>query len=141
MSPITPTSQQLSGGRLNSAIANAVVRLHSHYVGRGPTTVQAFYRHDVLVLVMRGSMTKSERTLVAEGRRDAARQMRRELAMAMRPSLIAEVEGLTGCHVLAFMSDNEIDADVGTEVFVLDRSLPGGHAIPSADRPGNPEAG
>jgi uncharacterized protein YbcI len=38
----------------------------------------------------------------------------------MRADLIAEIEALTGREVVAFLSDQQIDPDVGCAVFVLE---------------------
>jgi hypothetical protein len=38
-------AQHPTGGELNSAIANGVVRIHSDHAGRGPATAPAFFRH------------------------------------------------------------------------------------------------
>ena len=41
----------------------------------------------------------------------------------MRSDLVAAVERLTERKVIAFMSDNHIDPDVGTETFLLQPAL------------------
>jgi uncharacterized protein YbcI len=43
----------------------------------------------------------------------------------MEQTLVAAVEQLTGRKVVAFLSDNQIDPDMASEVFVLDRSVVG----------------
>jgi uncharacterized protein YbcI len=114
----------LTGGQLNAAIARAVVRIHRDYVGRGPTKAQAFFRGNVVVVVMHDVMTRAELTLVADGQDDAVRKMRRGFQNAMRAELSGAVEQLTGSKVEAFLNDNHIDPDIAVEVFVLDRPVP-----------------
>jgi uncharacterized protein YbcI len=114
-----------AGGRLNSAIANAVVRTASRYIGRGPTRAQAFFRHNFVVVVMEDTLTTGERSLIADGREEAVLDMRREFQRAMRDDLTAPIEELTGCKVLALMSDNHIDPDLAAEIFVLDQPVSG----------------
>lgn len=113
------------GARLNSAIAQAVLRVHREFVGRGPAKAEAFFRGNVVVVVMEDVMTTAERSLVAEGRVEAATQVRRELQLTMQDALVAAVEGLVESRVVALMSDNNIDPDLAVEVFVLDRPVPG----------------
>jgi uncharacterized protein YbcI len=115
---------QLTGGRLHQAIANAAVGVHRRYAGRGPTKAHAFTRERFVVLVMADSMTTGEQTLVAHGKPEAARVLRRQLHQTMRDELIQAVEELTGCQVVAFMSDNHIDPDFIAELYVLDRRVP-----------------
>lgn len=118
-------AEQLTGGRLNAAIANAVVRIHSQYLGKGPSKGQAFFRDRVIVVVMEETLTKAERSLADSGREDHVLAMRQEFQRTMEADLVAAVEGLTGCRVAAFMSDNHIAPDMAAELFVLDRPVPG----------------
>ncbi len=117
--------QTLTGGRLNAALANAVVRVHSQYVGRGPTKGQAFFRNNMVVVVLEDTLTRAERSLVADGKEDMVLGMRRQFQRTMSDDLVSAIEELTGCSVVAFMSDNHIDPDVAAELFVLDRPVPG----------------
>jgi uncharacterized protein YbcI len=120
---VTGRAQPLVGGALNQAIANAVVRNHTRLVGRGPTKAQAFYRHNIVVVVMRDALTVGERTLVADGRADAVHALRLGLQPAMQAELTDVVERLTGCTVEAFLSANHIAPDLAAQLFVLDRSI------------------
>jgi uncharacterized protein YbcI len=114
-----------TSGRLNHAIANAVVRRHSRTVGRGPTKAQAFCRHNIIVVVIRDALTRAERSLVAAGRQESARLFRDALQQTIRDDLVSEVEGLTGRKVVAFMSASHFDPDVSAQVFVLDEPVAG----------------
>lgn len=121
--------EQLTGGRLNAAIAKAVVQIHNQYLGRGPSKGQAFFRDGVVVVVMQETLTKAEYSLAESGSEEQVLRMRREFQRTMEADLIAAVERLTGCHVVAFMSDNHLDPDIAAELFVLDRSVPGDEAV------------
>jgi uncharacterized protein YbcI len=118
-------SEQLTGGGLNAALANAVVQIHNQYLGRGPSKGRAFFRDTIVVVVMQEILTKAERSLAESGREDHVLEMRREFQRTMEDDLIEAVEELTGCKVLAFMSDNHISPDMAAELFVLDRPVPG----------------
>lgn len=112
---------------MNAALTRSVVAVQSRVAGRGPTRARAFFRHDVVVVVMEDALTTAEHELVAGGRAAAVLDLRKQLQELMRAELVAAVERLTGCRVLALLSDNHIDPDVAIEVFVLDRSLPDEH--------------
>lgn len=116
---------QLTGGQLNAALAERVVQIHNRYVGRGPGKGHAFFRDTIVVVVMQETLTKAEQSLAASGRRDHVLEMRREFQRTMEDDLIEAVEELTGCKVIAFMSDNHIAPDMAAELFVLDRPVPG----------------
>jgi uncharacterized protein YbcI len=114
----------LTGGELNAAIARDVVRHHMRHRGRGPTKARAFYRDDVVVVVLQEAMTPAERSLAATGRADAVRDVRDAFQEIMRADLVASIERLTGCKVQALMSANNVDPDSAAEVFILDRPVP-----------------
>jgi uncharacterized protein YbcI len=101
------------------------VQIHNQYLGRGPSKGKAFFRDNCVVVVMEETLTKAERSLIDSGREDHVLAMRQEFQRTMEDDVIQTVEGLTGCKVLAYMSDNHIDPDVAAELFLLDRSVPG----------------
>jgi uncharacterized protein YbcI len=111
------------GGRVNQAIANAVVRVYRSRVGRGPNKAHAFRRGNVVVVVLDDPFTVAERTLLADGRQAAVRQMREELGRAMRGALADAVAAVTGRRIEAVMSDIHFDPDVSVQVFLLDHPV------------------
>ena len=119
------------GGALNAAVARATVRYIAHQFGRGPTKAKAFYRDNIMVIVLEDQLTQAERSLMTGGQADAVERTRQGFQELMRPYLRSTVERLTGCNVRAFMSANHLDPDVGAELFVLDRPI----AEPSAEGP------
>jgi uncharacterized protein YbcI len=123
---VTPedADRRPAAGSLNAAIVRGVVRLHSRFVGRGPTKAQAFFRGNVIVVIMQDTMTTEDASLVASGQQDTVLRVRAQLQRTMQAALVAEVEALTGCEVVAFMSDNHIDPDIEAELFILDRPVP-----------------
>jgi uncharacterized protein YbcI len=120
-----PQPDHLVGGQLNSALANAVVRLHSRHVGRGPTKARAFYRQNVVVLLLEGALTPAEQSLVDDHKDALALTLRREFHQAMRDDLVRAVADLTGNEVVAFLSSSHIDPDIVGQVFILDRPVSG----------------
>lgn len=124
-------TDQLIGGRLNAELAKAVVGVHNQYVGRGPSKGQAFYRNNVVVVILQEILTKAERSLIQCGKTDMVMTMRRQFQATMERDLIAEVQRLTGCTVVAFLSDTHVDPDMAAELFVLDRPVPGEPAASS----------
>jgi uncharacterized protein YbcI len=116
---------RLAGGELNAAVARTVVRYHNEHLGRGPTRARAFYRDNVMIVMLQDALTKAERSLAASGRTEAVHKLREAFQESMRGDLVATVEQLTGCKVVAFMSTNHLDPDYAAEIFVLDRPIAG----------------
>jgi uncharacterized protein YbcI len=125
---MTAEPERHSAGELNAAITRAVVRIHSQYVGRGPTKAQTFYRGPVVVTMLENAMTKAERSLVADGELDVVLGMRQKFQRTMRADMVDEIERITGRKVLAFMSDNHVEPDLAAELFFLDAPVDGEHA-------------
>ena len=132
----TSSAERPPGVRMAYAIADAVMHIHRERVGRGPTKAQAFFRRNVVVVVMEDTMTRGEKNLVANGQVEDARTARASFSEMMRGDLVAAVEELTGAAVVAFLSDSSAEPDVAVQVYVLDRQVPG-DANPSDGRDGH----
>jgi uncharacterized protein YbcI len=119
--PIAPVVQ--IDGSLTAAISNAVVGLLRDYTGRGPTRARTTIGSDTVVVTLRDSLTKAERTLASRGQALEVLAMRRAFQDTMREDLIAAVEGITGRKVEAFLSDNLYEPDVAVEIFLLEPAM------------------
>ena len=115
MEPIAAPTQPFT-----TAISNAVVHRTAEYTGRGPTHARTTVDGDTIVCIVRNALTKAERALIAKGKLNDVLRTRRAVQNAMRVDLVADVEALTGRAVVAFLSDQETDPDVGCAVFVLE---------------------
>jgi uncharacterized protein YbcI len=107
-------------GSLNAAMSNLVVRLLSEYTGRGPTQARTYIQDDLISVVLRDSLTKGERSLVADGHTEHVLQTRKMYQETMRSALVSGIEELTGRRVIAFLSDNHIDPDIAVETLLLE---------------------
>jgi uncharacterized protein YbcI len=101
-------------------ISNAVVALLREYTGRGPTGVRTTIGGDTIVVTLRDSLTKAEKTLARRGQALEVLAMRRAFQETMREDLIAVVEQIAGRRVEAFLSDNLHDPDVAVEIFLME---------------------
>ena len=106
-------------GTVAAGISNAVVRLMSEYIGRGPTKARTAISRDVVTVLLQDTLTKAERSLADNGKSDLVLHMRHEFQRTMRDDLIAAVEMLMERKVIAFMSANHINPDMASEIFVL----------------------
>lgn len=112
-------TEDLRNGELAAAIANMTVHLLSEYTGRGPTRARTHISGDLVAVVLQDTMTKGERSLIRDGEEDRVLETRQAYQRTMREDLAAGVATLTGREVIAFMSANHIDPDMGVEIFIL----------------------
>ena len=110
-------------GHLAAAISTAVVRVVSEHTGRGPTKARTTVDGDVVVVILRDSMTQGERTLVRRGKDAHVLRLRRAFQDGMSEELVAAVERLTERNVQAFMSANHTRPDAAAEIFLLDGAV------------------
>jgi uncharacterized protein YbcI len=112
-------SNQRHGEEL-TAISDGLVALLKEYYGRGPTQAKSYYQDDLVVCILRGGFTRVEETLLEGGRGAAVIEQRMEFQELMRERFEEVVEKATGRSVIGFMSGNQQDPDMMSEVFVLD---------------------
>lgn len=101
-------------------ISDAMARAQKEFFGKGPTHVKSYMLDDMLLIVMRGSMTTAERTMLDFGEADQVRQFRQLFEKRMTARLTGMVEELTGREVLTYQSQIMFDPDVVVEIFIFD---------------------
>jgi uncharacterized protein YbcI len=111
-------------GVLAAAVSNGMVGLMHRYTGRGPVRARTTIDENLVVCVLGDTLTKAERALVEAGRDKLVLRGRRAIQAALADDAITLVEGLTGRDVVAFMSNNHIDPDLGVEIFLLAPTTP-----------------
>jgi uncharacterized protein YbcI len=118
LSEISP--ERGDGTSVAARISNHVVQMMSAYTGRGPTKAWTSMDSHLISVVLRDTLTKGERSLVADDRAQLVLDMRRAYQATMREDLVSGVERISGRKVIAFLSDNHIDPDIAVESFVLE---------------------
>jgi uncharacterized protein YbcI len=114
-----PPSTTRSHGDVLTAISDGIVALLKEFYGRGPTRAKSYYEDDLVVCLLRGGFSRVEQTLLEGGRGSSVIQQRMEFQELMRERFEAVIEDATGQRVIAFMSGNQQDPDIMSEVFVL----------------------
>jgi uncharacterized protein YbcI len=117
---LSDSTDQVGVGSIAADISNAVVRLLSEYTGRGPTKARTHVHDDLITVVLRDTLTKGERSLVAAGKTEVVLAARKAYQNAMKTDLVAAVEQCSGRKVAAFLSENHIEPDIAIESFVLE---------------------
>jgi uncharacterized protein YbcI len=116
------------GGSLLARISDAFVTMQKEYWGQGPVQAKSYMMDDLLLIVMRGGMTRAERTMLDFGQHDLVRGFRQTFENEMTKKLTGMIEQLTGRRVLTYQSQILFDPDIVAELFVFDRAADGGTA-------------
>ena len=72
---------------------------------------------------MRDVMTQAEKTLATNDHEDAVTGMRHLFQKTMKADYTEAVERLTGQKVMAFISGNNAEPDIASELFILDSPI------------------
>ncbi len=100
-------------------VSSTLSALKREHYGKGPDQVKAFLNDDVLLVVMRGGMTKSEQTFLAAGEHDTVRANRLRFQGLMTRPFTDVVARISGRPVLTYQSQILFDPDIVVELFVL----------------------
>ena len=100
-------------------VSNAISRLHKQFIGRGPTNSRTAIDGNLVVCLLEGGFTRAEQTLNDNDKQDLVVAGRVGLQDSMRQAMIAAVQEITGRRVRSFMSANDLEHNLQTEIFVL----------------------
>ena len=120
---------------LLAAISTATVQAMKQQYGKGPVSAKSYLVDDLLFVVLRGGITRAERTMVDAGRQQSVRRFRQEFENEMTKPLVAIVERLTGRRVISYQSQVLFDPDMSVKIFVFDDRLDADASAPSAAAP------
>ncbi len=110
-----------SKGELEAAISKAVVCFEKECMGRGPLEVKTFLLEDLVLVRLKGALTRGEMKLAQEDHdprgRYLLKQMRQELLERGRQQLEGTIEELLGVGVQSLHTD--ISTRTGERIIVF----------------------
>ncbi|HEX3911606.1 MAG TPA: Na-translocating system protein MpsC family protein [Solirubrobacteraceae bacterium] len=106
-------------GQMLSDIANAVVRIHKQFYGKGPVKARAHLSQDVLTVILEGGFTRGEQTLQDHGHSQEVVRSRLAMQSSVEDEFRAAIETTLYRSVRSFMSANDPSNDMQAEIFVL----------------------
>jgi uncharacterized protein YbcI len=115
-----PEEEAYGAGTQAAAISNALVQLHRHRYGKGPTKAKTYLLDDLVVCVLEGGALRVEETLRDRGAEDVVHEVRRTFQNALEHEFRAIIERETGRRVRTFLSQFDPEDNVGAEVFFLE---------------------
>jgi uncharacterized protein YbcI len=117
-------SNSLSPGVVEARISEAIINFEKEYMGRGPLEAKTYIFDDIVLVRLKGVLTKAEHQLASacqsnsEGR-DLIKKMRQTLIEGARPLLETVVENIVGFKVLSLHTDISTVTGVRIIIFTL----------------------
>ncbi len=111
-----------------------VVGVYADRLGRGPTKARTYIIRDLVVCLLEDTMQRSERVLLESGAEKTLSTVRSQYQEAIREELCEGIERLAGRRVAVFISGNNLEPDICSELFLLDEP-PDAHGEPEGRRP------
>ena len=100
---------QSSRGELEAKISEATIKFEREFMGRGPTEVRTFLIEDMILIRLKGIITRAENHLATAdptGRgRELVKQSRMELLEKAKPVLVEQIEKTVGVSVVSMHTD------------------------------------
>ncbi len=114
-------------GQMEADISDAVTRFEKEYMGRGPLETKTFILNDMVVIRLRGVLTRAEVKLMKSDRksrgRDLIKQMRTELIENGRSLLEAAVRSVTRRKIKSLHTDISTVTGEKIIVFILEKPV------------------
>lgn len=114
-------------GELEARITEAMIKFEREFMGRGPTEARTYVFDDIVLVRMKGIITRAEHHLASAdptGRgRDLVKQSRTELLEKAKPIVIGLVEKEVGYKVISMHTDISVKAGERIILFTLERKF------------------
>jgi uncharacterized protein YbcI len=113
-------------GQIEAEISEAMIKFEKEYMGRGPLETKTYIFDDLVIIRLKGVLTKAEYQLTQVGSdkgRDMIKQMRITLLEKGRPLLEAVLESILSRKVVSLHTDISTITGERIIIFALD-SIP-----------------
>jgi uncharacterized protein YbcI len=105
---------------LTEAISAALVELYGKFYGHDRTTATTYINDNVVVCILEDILSDGESNQIADGESGDVIDGRVAFQVGAEDEFTATVERLTGRAVTAFLSANQTDPGVASELFFLE---------------------
>ncbi|MDQ7783110.1 MAG: DUF2294 domain-containing protein [Desulfomonilaceae bacterium] len=111
----------LTTGQIEAQISEAIIKFEKEYMGRGPVETKTYIIEDLILVRLKGVITRAEHHLATSGDagrgRDLIKQTRMELIEKARPLLESVIESIAGQSVVSLHTD--ISTRTGERVIIF----------------------
>ena len=114
-------------GECEARITEAMIKFEREFMGRGPTEARTYLIEDIVLVRMKGIITRAEHHLASgdpTGRgRDLVKQSRTEMIEKARPMLAELIEKELGIPVVSLHTDISVKSGERVILFTLGRKF------------------
>ena len=114
-------------GKLEKEVSEAIIRFEKEYMGRGPLETKTFIIEDMILVRLKGVLTKAESQLVSTGEnsngRELVKRLRIELLQKGRPLLEKVISSITSGKVVSLHTDISVKTGERIIIFTMDRVI------------------
>lgn len=118
-------SRLMSRGQMEASISDAVTHFEKEYMGRGPLETKTYLVDDMVIVRLKGVLTKAELTLVKGGQgsrgRELIKQVRIELVENARTTLETAVRSIAKRRIRSLHTDVSTTTGEKLIIFVLEK--------------------
>jgi uncharacterized protein YbcI len=101
-------------------ISKRIVSMLAEGIGRGPDSARTFIHEDLVLVVLKDTLTRGEKVLADDERIGLVREMRRAFLSTLHDEVVGVVEAGTGRRVRGVLNDHSVDPDFAIAAFVMD---------------------
>lgn len=116
----TSNGLPLQGAELTEAISAALVDLYGRFYGHDRTTATTYINDNVVICILEDILSDHEAGQIAEGDSGDVIDARVAFQVGAEDEFTAAIERLTGRAVTAFLSANQTNPGVASELFFLE---------------------
>ena len=117
--------QKKSRGQIESEISDAITKFEKEHMGRGPLETKTYLIEDMVIVRLKGVLTRAEHALVKSDRniraRELVKQVRIELIESGRSLLEDMIKAIVRRKVKSIHTDISTITGEKMIVFILDR--------------------
>jgi uncharacterized protein YbcI len=110
----------ITGSELTDAISAAMVDLYGKFYNHDRTTATTYINDNVVVCILEDILSSGESSQIADGASSDVIDGRVAFQAGAQDEFTAVIERLTGRTVTAFLSANQTDPGVASELFFLE---------------------
>ncbi len=114
-------------GQIEAEISEAIIKFEKDYMGRGPLETKTFIIDDMVLVRLKGVLTKAEHQLAAPEQVDSGRKLIKQVRIALlekgRPLLESVIESITERKVKSLHTDISTITGERIILFTMDEDL------------------